>query len=171
MTLSELKRKLQAGTKLTRVYRFGKTDEAKLIVKSVQSNGLYLVTEEQGLDKTGRGSFLEFYPASLTEITDKGFAVFGMGERPLNDEEKKIVDGYEVIRNREQEALDALSDGSGSFWKEKGYYLDHNAEYLFAGYTTGGNRFKIRRNWNSKEQRSVYDPAIKGVKELEYTFE
>lgn len=166
MTNADLKRKLTIGTRIALIYRFKLLDIPIIkIVNFVQTNGIYLKTEGMNIEGK-KGSYLGFYPASLTEADEKGLRLYGIGERPVDEKEKAIIAGYEAIRDRKQEEIDALSDGSTTFWQEKAYYARNNADYLFGGYTSHGNRFIKRKNFNSPN--SVYDPAIKGNLELEY---
>ena len=170
MTNADLKRKLQVGQKLVRIYP--KREETPIVkeVNGVQTNGIYLKTVGSDVGGVNRESWLEFHPAGLTEADEKGFRLYGIGKRDATAEEKAIIDGYEALRDKKQEELDMLSDGSQTFFQEKRYYSEHSAEYLFAGHSSNGNRFGKRRDFNDRTGIMIFDPEVKGELVLEYQF-
>lgn len=160
MTLAELKRKLQVGTKFKMTKnacserRIGKIRE----VKAIQSNGI--VVGEPGTEER---SFLEFPPASLIEADEKGFRFYQIGLRPMTDREKEIVDGEPV--DPVQEERDMLSDGSTMFYRRKVYYHNLDADYLYFPKNRGAYAMRLDHN-----TRQIKDPKVKGKIDLEYEF-
>jgi hypothetical protein len=158
MTLADLKRELTVGRKLTLISSFGKTVNFTREVVKIQSNGVYLKRPEGE-----RNSFLDYPKASLMEMSISGFKIYNTGKRPMTDKEKAIKAGYEKIRNKEQERIDMLSDGSSSYYQQVKYYKDNNAIYLMGNKTERGLRFDHNTGL-------VYDESIKGDLILEYKF-
>jgi len=148
-TLADLKRVLTVGQKVILKERNKKEINQEKEVVKVQSNAWVFKTE-----KVAR-SWLQFPKASLIEFDGKTIKIYATGKRTLTDGEAKIKSGYEAIRNRKQEEIDMLSDGSTSFYIEKGYYRKHNAEYLIGHTTQRGMRY----DYNSG---LVYDEKVKG---------
>jgi len=160
-TLSDLKRKLQKGQGLKLVNYFGLTEAdpkkpgssrlgvTRYVVK-VQTNGVYLSPDKNATT----GSYWEFPPASLVEVSDKGFKVFGIGERPLNEKEK------EVIANQPK---DAMSDGSTMYYRRKNYFEKSGYGYLYNNEWQKGLYFNSNKN-------VIMDKSTRGPLELEYEF-
>lgn len=166
-TLADLKRTLIIGKRFKMVYSsngnrlVGKLRE----VVRIQSNGIYLIDptldNAQELREKGRGSWLDYPKATLLEITPKGFKIYNKGLRELTSLEKTIREGYEATRDRKQEEIDMMTDGSTSYWRQKRYYLQHNAIYLMGNETQRGMRF----DYNTGK---VWDDNVKGELSLEY---
>jgi len=159
-TLNDLKRHLQTNAVIimTKCSCGNKLIGKKRKVVQTQTNGVYFIDPE---DPTSRKSFLSFPKASLLEYDGKYIRIYETGKRKLTKEEKTIKDGYEKIRNKKQEEIDLMTDCSTSFWKEKAYYREHNAEYLMGHTTQKGMRF----DYNTGK---VWDDNIKGKLNLEY---
>jgi hypothetical protein len=166
---ADLKRKLQKGQAVKMVKWYGHTAEnvpneriksilglPRYIVK-VQTNGIYLSPDKDA--KTG--SWLEFPPASLMEITANGFKTFEPGIRELNEREKEVI--ANAPKDDRQEYLDAISDGSTMYWRKKTYYDKSGYGYL---YNSGWER-GMHYDMNEKK---VMDKSIKGKEALEYEF-
>jgi len=159
-TLSDLKRFLVEGAKVERLTRYGKEAKAILVVVKVQTNGVYLAPVEA----QDRKSWIDFPPASLLEVDDKGFRIYNIGTRPMNVEEQKVWDNVPV--DKKQTEIDALSDGSTMFYRERAYFINAGFEYLFGGFTSHNLNVK-RLDHNSM---LVKDPEVKGELILEYKF-
>ena len=165
-TLADLKRKLQIGTRFTMVYNSVRTKSLPLKreVVGVQSNGIYLIDpadiRAEELRKRKRGSFLDFPKASLLEVSDKGFKIFTAGSRDLTKEEKNVI--ANEPRDKKQEEIDMISDGSTMYWRRKQYYLEKGYDYLFNG--TKDKRI------DSNDRTKVIDSSVKGKLSLEYMF-
>ena len=155
-TLEDLKRKLQPGTMLILKTRFGKEVNKKREVAKTQSNGVWLKRGENE-----KNSWLDYPKASLLEVTDAGFKVYIGGLRPLTAKEQEIMVGYEKIRDKKQEEIDLLSDGSTSYWQKVRYYKEHKAEYLMGNKKQRGMIYR----YNTKQVR---DDRVKGECVLEY---
>jgi hypothetical protein len=159
-TLADLKRRMIPGVKLIIVSRFGQSVPQEMCERElvkVQTNSWCFKTAHKP------AAWLDIPKASLLEITDNGFKIYGTGSRPLNAQEKALKDGYEAIRNRKQEEIDMLSDGSTSYYQEKAYYREHNANYLMGHEKQRGMRYCFNTGL-------VQDDNIKGALELEYQF-
>ena len=159
---AELKRKLQPGVKLILVERFGKKIEnpqPRSIIK-VQSNAIVL-EKIPGVTGVKNGSWLEFPPASLVEITENGFKFYYPGDRDLTSQEKEIMDNQP--RDEKQEEIDAISDGNTMFWRRESYFKEKDAMHLRGHEIVHGMRY----NFNNGK---VTDNKIKGDLALEYVF-
>lgn len=160
-TLADLKRFLQIGQEIKLVYRNKKLDEPiPRIVTKIQTNGVYL---KNPFDEKSKPSWLEFPKASLLSFDKTGIRIYTRGIRPLTQEEKEIREGYEKIRNKKQEEIDLLTDGSSSYYQETSYYKSKNAYYLM------GNTFErgMKYDYNTGQ---VWDDNIRGNLTLEYVF-
>ncbi len=169
-TLSALKKKLQKGQAVKMVYWFGQTPDnitapsagtsrlgqVRYVVK-VQTNGVYFSPNQE--DTTG--SYWEFPAASLVEVTETGFKVYGIGTRPYNAQEQAAIDNEP--RDPEQDRIDAISDGSTMYYMRKNYYQNAGFGYLYNNQWERGLKKNDRDN-------NVFDKSIKGALELEYVF-
>jgi hypothetical protein len=83
----------------------------------------------------------------------------------LTPDEQVIFDRWEEVKKRtnfkERQEVDALSDGSSTFWQEKHFFQDAGYEYLFGTEKKQGKKF----DWNT---RKVWDNQIKGDVILKY---
>lgn len=161
-TFADLKRDLVVGKTLTMTYSsFEKNkllNKPRKIIK-VQTNGVYLETEG-----TKRGSFLAFPCASLTEYDGKTIKFYRVGKRPLTAQEKALIDN-EPSRRLENKQLvknDLLSDGSTTYYMDKKYYMENNANWRWDYYKG------LRLNFY---EMNMYDNKIKGNLDLQYTIE
>lgn len=154
-TLTDLKKAWSIGTKVLLVSRFGKEVNEEREVIHTQSNSLAFKTPSKPK------MWLDYPKASLLEFDGVNIKIYGTGKRPLTPEEQKIKDGWEAIRNKEAEMNDAMSDGSGQFYREKGYYRSHDAEYLIGHTEQRGMCFDYNTGL-------VRDNSVKGELELVY---
>lgn len=87
------------------------------------------------------------------------------GYRDLNAEEKMIKRGWEKImedpRMQKLYEDDVYTDGSQTYYMEKRYFADHNAEYLMGFEQQKGMIFDFNN-------RLIRDENVKGDLELEY---
>jgi hypothetical protein len=160
-TLADIKRKLVKGQKLKVINtKWNKNNIGKVryVVKS-NTQGIYL-NEDKNAEK---GNYLEFPKASLLEITEKGFKMYCPGKRELTEKEKEIVDNQPSNReeNKEIAERDLLTDGSSTFWMDKRYFKENNAEWYWG--LSRGLRF-------DSNDRKMIDDKIKGELSLEYEF-
>lgn len=91
-----------------------------------QTNGIYLEVAN-----TGKGSFLELPCASLTEYDGNTIKIYKYGTRELTEQEKAILANEPSNRkeNAELAERDALTDGSQTYYMDKAYYKEHDAEW------------------------------------------
>jgi len=164
-TFAQLKRDLVVGKTLTMTFnsmsgssetiknRIGK---ARKIIKT-QSNGIYLEVESGNK----QGSFLELPCASLTEYDDNTIKVFKYGKRDLTAREAEILANRPSQRkeNAELARMDMISDSSQTYWKDKRYYDDNNANWYWGW--NKGMRYDLNEN-------KMWDKKIKGELEMEY---
>lgn len=152
--LAQLK-KLPVGTKLRLIWRFGKELNEEKEIAKVQSNAIAF--------KKGDGlSWLYLPPAARMEFTGRGFIIYAQGLRDLTPDEKEVLDN--VPKDPEQERIDALSDGSTMFYREKAYFKKYNMMHLTV-YNKGR-----RLHYDKDNKPRIIDPLVKGEKELEYIF-
>lgn len=159
-TFADLKRDLQIGKTLTMIY--SSLSGNKLIgiprqIIGTQSNGISLQTD----NKSGK-SFFSLPCASLTEYDGKIIKIYQIGKRDLTAEEKAILDN-EPSNRKENEQLainDVMTDGSRTYWMDKRYYAEHNANWRWE--ETRGLRLDLN-------DRRMYDKKIKGKLDLQYT--
>lgn len=162
-TFAQLKRDLMVDKTLTMT--FNSLSESSETIKSrlnkprkiikTQSNGIYLEVE------SGKGSFLELPCASLTEYDGNTIKVFKCGKRDLTEKEAKLLANEPSNRkeNAELARIDAINDGSRTYWMDKRYYAENDAEW--------------RWNWSKGlrldiNDRKMWDKKIKGDLDLEY---
>jgi len=164
-TFAQLKRDLIVGKTLTMTFnslsessetiknRIGK---ARKIIKT-QTNGIYLEVESGNKN----GSFLELPCASLTEYDGNTIKVFKYGKRDLTAREAEILANEPSNRkeNAELARIDAISDGSRTYWMDKRYYAENDAEWRWDW--SKGLRLDIN-------DQKMWDKKIKGDLEMEY---
>ena len=162
-TFTQLKRDLVVGKTLTMTFnstnskttnsRIGK---ARKIIKT-QSNGISLEVESGNPN----GSFLELPCASLTEYEDNTIKVFKYGKRDLTEREAEILANEPSNRkeNAELTQRDMLTDGSQTYWMDKRYYDENDANWYW-DWNKG-----LRYDHNEKK---MWDKKIKGELEMEY---
>ena len=160
-TLSDLKRFLKEGAIVKMIYsdipKNSLIGKKRKVVK-VQTNGIYFVDPD---DIQSKKSYLDFPKALLLEVTEKSFKIYNKGLRDLTAEEKKIRNN--APKDPEQSKIDIMTDGSTMYWREKRYYIQHNAEYLIGNKSERGMRY----DFNTKK---VWDDNVKGILSLEYEF-
>lgn len=134
-------------------------------VKKVQTKGMYL----EG------GSYLDLPKASLTEVSwdDKTgtgkLKCYEAGYRGLNKEEKAAMAEWERIsstpeyKQRAQE--DMWTDGSSTYWQEKGFWESKGLDYMFGTSKKGGKLYTQNPNKKDKDGhyvKEIQDDSIKG---------
>jgi len=128
-TFADLKRELQTGKTLTMTYSSLENNRLLNIPRQIigtQTNGISLKTD----NKSGK-SFLSLPCASLTEYDGKIIKIYQPGKRDLTPEEKSILNN-EPSNRKENEQIainDALTDGSSTYYMDKRYYANNNAEW------------------------------------------
>lgn len=151
-TFADLKRDLQVGVKLKKVFQFGNTSETVKTVSKVQTNGVYL-------DK----SWLSWPTAALVEYDGVNIKIYDEGSRDVTDEERKIMANEPSRRpeNAKQVEIDALTDGNQMYWADKRYYKELGAEYLRGMEWENGERYDSNKD-------KIKSKKIKGELVLQY---
>lgn len=141
--------------------------QGKRTISKVQSNGVYL------MNKDGRKSFLELAKASLMEYTGDELRIYNAGYREMTDKEKQVMKEWEAITNTEdykrQAQIDAMSDGSSTYYAEKRFFTDKKMEYLM-GVSNGAKNLIFSKYYNG-EKECIRDENVKGEVILVYRVE
>ena len=162
-TFAQLKRDLKVGKTLTMVYNSIKDSEtinARLNkprkILATQTNGIKLE-----IANTGKGSFLELPCASLTEYDGKNIKIYKCGKRDLTESEKRLIDNTPSHRSENAQLAenDAVSDGSTTYWMDKAYFKENDAEWRWDW--SKGLRWDVNEN-------KMWDKKIKGELDLAY---
>ena len=164
-TFADLKRDLIVGKTLTMTFNSleGSSETikkrigvARKILKT-QTNGITLEFEEG----SGKGSFLELPCASLTEYDDKTIKIYKYGKRDLTEKEAEILKNCPSKRQENIKLVerDMLTDGSTTFYMDKKYYADNDANWYW-GWDKG-------LKYNMSENK-MWDKKIKGELEMIY---
>ena len=164
-TLSNLKRALNIGVKLQRLERFGKKEETEVVgtIVKVQTNAIVLDYGEGNK----RAVWLSFPSARLLSFDGDTFSIHQSGQRPFNDDEKRVWNARPCCSDEVNER-DMLSDGNTEFWLQKGYWLK-NPEYRFlSGYETACGKRVVEHPFKDCPDGLIEDEAIKGNAELVY---
>lgn len=122
-------------------------------------------------DGDGKRSFLDIPKASLVEYTDGMLRIYYPGYREPNETEKRILNEWKEIANTDdyQNRLktDLLTDGSSTFYQQKRFFKDRNAEYLLGFETQRGMKLDFNKKANG-DPRFICDEKIKGDIYMEY---
>jgi len=160
-TLAELKRDAKSGkVYMEMIERFGSTDipdKLKGKRQMVDANTVCV----KFLNNDGKKSELRIDAASLIEYTDTELTTYLPGLRDLTSAEKDVMDSWESKRDKRQEEIDMLTDGSTSFYRHKHFFIDAGFEYLLGYNTKQGKKY----DFNTKKVR---DNKVKGDVELKY---
>lgn len=160
LTLAQFKRDAATGKMgLELLERFGKKSEDFYICPVVEVHQKFVVLKK----KDGRTSQLDLNYASLVEYDGETLKVYSVGLRELTDLEKSVMDGWKKITDteeyKEQAYRDAMTDGSSTYYKDKGYFMNSPCPYL---YLDDGDK---KYDYNTGK---VYDPKVKGNCILKY---
>lgn len=86
-------------------------------------------------DADAQKSELSVPRASLVKYTGDYLITYYPSVRELSPEEERVVRGWEAIAStpeyQERARIDALTDGSSTYWQEKRYYAQSQFPYLF----------------------------------------
>ena len=157
-TLADFKRAMPLGAEVNLKYRYGKPVDEKRVVGKVQSNSMAFFKGEN--NKTL--SWLDWPKATLLEFDGKVAKIYEPGFRDLNKQEQEVVNNEP--RDKEQEYVDAISDGSTMYWRRKHYYKDSGFNYLFQGKEQG------KRLTYQQSKKVIQDDSVKGNLVLVYEF-
>ncbi len=119
------------------------------------------------LSPDGDRSACSIRRAALVEYTDKGLTVFNYGERDLTPEEQKVMDEWNAIESsaefKEQARIDALSDGSSTYWQKKWFFHDKKMPWL----TGWGDLMEYGKSYHYATGK-VRDLNVRGEPILKY---
>jgi len=162
-TLAELKRIAKANTHEAKmVYRFGEEIPEKLSGWRwiVDSNSVSISL----LNNDNKKSELRIDAAALIEYDGSSITLYNAGLRELNAEEKDAMDGWQKIADTEQykqqAEIDALTDGSGTYWQERAYFEKSGYGYLF-------HSDDAARHYDHNTGK-IRDKQVKGDKIIQY---
>jgi hypothetical protein len=161
-SLAWLKEKLKPGVALKMVASQNPNNKFLGIVRYVikaQTNSVALAKEKNASIK--EGSWMEFPPASLIEVNEKGFTIYNPGKRLMTADEKRVYDNRPI--DKEQSERDMMTDGSVMFYREKAYFANSAYPYLNGHGEQKGKRF----DYSTKQ---IIDNKIKGELSLAYEF-
>lgn len=130
-------------------------------VTKVQTNGVSL-----------EGSFLEIPSASRMEYTGDRLRLYAYGYTPMTEEELKVMAEWKLVTDtkeyQERAYLDVMTDGGQTFWQQKIFFRERNAEQLL-GYDDfhNGRRLDMNR-FVDGEVDCILDNKVRGKLEFEY---
>lgn len=165
-TLAELKREAKSGTlegKFIYHGNFGENLPVRLQGwrKLVDSNSVSIFF----LTPDGKKSELRLDKASLVEYDGKTLTVFNAGYRDLTEEEQCVMNAWKEKSStpqfKAQAEVDALTDGSSTYWAEVFYFRNAGYEYLMGLNKQRGMKY----DFNSGK---VQDDKIKGAVCMQY---
>jgi hypothetical protein len=166
-TLAELKRDAKAGKiSAILVERFGKTglDIPEMLRgkrKVIDANSVGITF----LNADGKKSELRIEAASLVEYTDKNIIVYNPGLRDLTPDEQAFLQKWEEEKKKtdyeRRSEIDALSDGSSTYWQQKFFFEKGGYDYLFGTEKKQGKKFDYKTG-------KVWDNKVKGDVILKY---
>lgn len=164
-TLAELKREAKSGKISGKmVARFGSNEipeRLQGVRKIVDANTVGIKFQ----NSDGKISELRVEAASLIEYTGDKLTIYHAGMRDLNETEKTIMNDWKKISSteeyKEQANIDALSDGSSTYYQEKRFFENSDCPYLFGMEMKQGKK----RDYSSG---LIIDNAVKGNIELQY---
>ena len=113
----------------------------------------------------GSLSELSIPKASLVEYDGAMLTVYNAGYRDLTVDEQRVMDGWNekssTPKFKAQAEIDALTDGSSTYWAEVAYFSRAGHEYLMCTKEQRGMRYDFIRN-------QVQDAKIKGTVCMQY---
>lgn len=168
LTLAQLKRDAKSGKLYGElVERFGITEihaHQQGLRKIVDANSVGITF----LNHDGKKSALDIDRAALVEYTGDTLTVYCPGYRDLNADEKRVMDGWKEITDtkdyKQRAEIDMLSDGSSTYWQEKGYYAKAGKLYLMGCEEQAGCVFDFNTG-------KIRDKNVRGNVALKYRIE
>lgn len=168
MTLADFKRKAVVGAEIRGGYFWKLGLNNKSIddcewrtIDKVQSNGVKIA-----------GSFLDFPKANACEFDGRRLKIYETGYRKLTDEEKAVMAEWEEFANTNEEfknrvEIDILTDGSSTYWQERGFYERKGMLYLFESTNTKSMDWNRYRDGDEYCLRDNSAPHGKQIAEYE----
>lgn len=138
-SLAQLKRDFKAENICSEMLVFcgGETIPKRLqgIRKAAGANTVAIFFRNN--DVAAQKSELQIPRATLAKYTGDYLITYYPGVRDLTAEEQAVVDGWQKVADtaefKERSRIDALTDGSSTYWQEKAYFLQSPFPYLFFG--------------------------------------
>ena len=167
-TLSDFKRDLLSANTMIKggYFNTNKNKDEWRSVEKAQSNGAWLKGED------GK-RFFEYPKANACEYDGTTLKIYETGWRELNEEEKRVIAEWKEIANTEEykkrAEIDILTDGSSTFWQERGFYERYNMLYLFT-HDNKSSKYLDYNRYHNGEKLCVRDnQAPHGKQIAEYT--
>lgn len=140
--------------------------------KIVGANSNSLMFEDAVV--AGKTSMLELPKASLVEYSEDYLRIYKAGYREPNAVEQKVLDAWKAIEDtadyQKRAEIDALTDGSSTYWQEVSFFREHGMEYLMGHQKQRGLSLDFNRR-NRGEKAFIRDESIRGEIEMEYRLE
>lgn len=164
-TLADLKRDAKSGKLYGEmIRRNGSTEIIERLRgkrKIVDSNSVGITF----LNADGKKSELRIESASLVEYNGDTLIIYRPGKRELNDQEKAVMQKWQAIadtdKHQEQSRIDALSDGSQTYYQKKRFFTESGYEYLLGFDTKCGKKYEY-------STQMVIDNRVKGDPDMVY---
>ena len=165
-TLADLKRDAKSGTLEGRftfhsMWQDGLPERLQGWRRLVDSNSVAIFFQ----NADGKKSELRLEKSSLVEYDGNSLTVYFAGYRDLNAAERKVMDGWNKIAStpeyQERGRVDALTDGSSTYWEKVSYFRKAGMEYLM------GNERQRGLKYDSYLMK-VQDDSIKGEVGMRY---
>jgi len=166
MTYADLKRDAKSG-KLTAelVERFG----SSAIIERLRGIRPIVDANSVGIKfRNADGSISEcrIERAKLCEYTGDELIVYNYGLRDLTPEEQVVMDQWKAVteteRYKRQSEIDALSDGSSTYWQGVAFFEKCNMAYLYRD-----DMDKYHKKFDYRTGR-VWDKNVRGDVVLRY---
>lgn len=166
--LTDLKRALSIGAKVTQLSYYDKTEGGKIgierFVVKIQTNGVYLSTDP---NNAKGGSFLDLPKASLLDYQGDIFKIYTPGLRDLTPEEMRAWTNRPSARaeNTEKLRVDMISDGSQMYYQDQKYFADLDMRHLSFSEHKG---MRLDYDRVDRNKLMVRDDKVKGDCMLSY---
>lgn len=159
-TLADLKRDAKSGTLEGRftyhsMWPEGLPERLQGWRKLIDSNSVAIVF----LNEDGKKSELQIKKAALVEYDGETLTVYNAGYRDLTTDEQRVLDAWAKIAEKddykENARIDALTDGSSTYYQKLRFFKDAGYEYLIGLEEQRGMKY----DWNTEKVR---DDKVKG---------
>lgn len=179
-SLAQLKRDAKEGIlRAEMTVRFGepiaqedlpeRMQGARKIVGAKSNSLIFECVGEPGVT-----SVLELPKAGLVEYSEDYLRIYSAGYREPNEAEQRVLDAWKLVENSEEyrrrAEVDALSDGSATFWQKVSFFRDSGMEYLM-GFERQRGLFLDFNRRNMGDKAFILDENIRGGVDLEYRIE
>ena len=167
-TLAQLKRDCnEHKIKAEMVVRCGGTEipeRLKGVRPLVSANSVSITF----LNADGARSEMPIKRAALIDYDEEYLTIFYPGVRAPNTDEQCVLDSWKKITETEdykqRSEIDALTDGSSTYWQEKAFFGKSQFPYLFGFEESQGKKRII----GGKDHGMIIDYSIRGNVEMKY---